>query len=695
MRVLFPFLLLASSALAAVKVEFDPSRPETGPFPNDFLTQPDSSQKTGRRVDMPLPFCVLRPSDCAELRQVNELDGFNPQARLTVKFNGDVNPDTLRDGLFYLWLDPAWPRPYTMAPAGTVTRINRVVYDPRSRTAYAKPDDVLEQGRRYAIIVTDAVKDREGNAVTADLGFSLCRQRQIGGEYCVAVSEAAALAEERIPGAKVVGGSVFTTLSGTAWLQSAREFLPAVKPSVEWLPSGQFAASEIRRIVWRKQVRESGNKFEDEELPFSAALIAQAGVGSVSFGKFRSPKFLRDNMTIDATPTGSPVSTPNSEEIHFHVFLPVRPAPSGGYPVLIAGHAFTDSRFGMPTVAALAMASRGYAVVAINAVGHGFGPESSIRITNAQGATVELPAPGRGRDIANSGVITEFGGCVVLTPGIPVGVRDCIRQTAADNMQLVRALREGIDTNGDGRADLDGSRISYLGQSLGAFYGVPLLAVEPAISAGVMNAGGAGVVETAREGSSLRPLLQFYLGARLPFLLNDGFDFDEQYTGRYQPVTILTKRGAADVQEALERLEWIESPGAASTYAPHLKSATLPGMPIKRVLFQIAWGDQTVPNPSNSLLIRAANMREQTSMFRNDWAREVKPDLPKNPHTFLTYLIDPSRAPIGLAAFTQAALFLLSDSESVPNVNPLVRPIFGRDLFETPEFLPEETNFAR
>ena len=63
---------------------------------------------------------------------------------------------------------------------------------------------------------------------------------------------------------------------------------------------------------------------------------------------------------------------------YFNALLP--PAgkkPPAGYPVVIFGHGFGDSRFGGPTAVAPTLANNGFAVIAINAVGHGFGPLST------------------------------------------------------------------------------------------------------------------------------------------------------------------------------------------------------------------------------------------------------------------------------------------------------------------------------
>ena len=80
------------------------------------------------------------------------------------------------------------------------------------------------------------------------------------------------------------------------------------------------------------------------------------------------------------------------------MWLPKASAPPKGYPVLLAGHGITDSRFGMPSVMAAAN-NLGFAVIAMNAVAHGNGPKSSFRIQRNDGSVVEFPAPGRGLDL--------------------------------------------------------------------------------------------------------------------------------------------------------------------------------------------------------------------------------------------------------------------------------------------------------
>ena len=155
-------------------VRFDPSNPTVGPYPTDFLTVADPSQKTGRRVNLPLPDCSAQPSDCQDLALLNQLDGFNLQPRIRVRFSAPVNPETLRAGIAFVWLDNLTNEEYGLQPLGHITLINQVIYDPATNTAYAKPDEFFDQHRRYALVVTDAVKDVAGAPVKADPAFQAC-----------------------------------------------------------------------------------------------------------------------------------------------------------------------------------------------------------------------------------------------------------------------------------------------------------------------------------------------------------------------------------------------------------------------------------------------------------------------------------------------------------------------------------------
>jgi hypothetical protein len=350
--------------------------------------------------------------------------------------------------------------------------------------------------------------------------------------------------------------------------------------------------------------------------------------------------------------------------------------PAGGYPVVIVGHGLGNSRFDVPTAMIPGFVGSGMAVIAINAVGHGFGPEGNLEIVLRSGETIVQPAGGRQADLNGNGQIEPLEGAVINLPQMPIFLRDTLRQTALDLMQLTRAIRMGMDLNADGTPDLSRDRVFYFGMSLGGYYGSLLHAIEPDIPSAVLNVAGGSATRAATFSPSLRPLVQGFLGARTPMLLNAGTNFNAELPLRYEPVRIVSTPGAIAIQEVLERLEWIENPGMPAAFAPHFRASPLAGAPYKRTLFQFAVGDQVVVNPANVDLLRAANMWDTAVMYRADLARVQFPGLPADPHSFTARVDNTAALPIALVAQGQAAEFLLGTTHTVPAVPAIMQPLF-------------------
>lgn len=410
-------------------------------FPSDDLTVPDAKQATGLRVNLLYACLTLpgEPPDCPPppgAAAVNQLDGFSLNPRITVRFSGPVDTDTLLSTIF-------------ITPADTpfdVISINQVIYDPQTFTVYAKPNRVLEQQRKYRLIVGS----------------------QNGA----------------------IASTTFTTLSATTWLERARGNLTNTPPS--FAPTAAYNFSDIASFTLHEQVHANPSIFQDTTLPIG--LIS--GVGAIAFASYQSPTYLNAGQTIDLIPTRSdPGPGLGTNQLYFHALLPSSPKPSAGYPVIIFGHGLGDTQYGGSSAVAPIMASNGFAIVSINAVGHGYGPESTVILGLKTGQQVQLPEGGRSIPDA-TGAIASDGGCVLVNAGL--GIRDCLRQTALDLMQLVRILKTGVDLDGDGTVDLDPSRIYYVGQSLGSLYGTLLTALETNLPVVTLNAGGGSVMDIAR-----------------------------------------------------------------------------------------------------------------------------------------------------------------------------------------------------
>ncbi len=686
---------LADSTAAGVMVQFDPGNAQTGPFPADSFTVPDTSQITGKRLDMPLPDCENQGALCAELTLINELDGFNVQPRITVAFSGPVNTATLRGGIFFVALNNLTSDEAGLQKPGDTVAINQVSYDPVTNTAYAKPDAALDQHRRFVLVITDAVQDVSGNPIGGAPAFANCLQSATG--YCADL--AAALAGVTTSN-HIIGASIFTTQSATAWLQSARSQL-ATMPVVVRHPDGPYVFNFSNIATLAVNFDTGSGKFSNFSLPINSPLFASffSNLGRISFLSYLSPLLLNSEQAIDPTSTGIPVDVPTpSNEIAFHVYLPNTPEPPNGYPVVIFGHGFGDSSIGGPTVVAPALAQAGFASVAINAFGHGYGPQSHLIVTDTAGNNTTVSLGGRGIDRNGDGVIDSTEGCEILTP-LPLGLRDCIRQTVVDLMQLVRVIQSGVDVDGNGTTDLDAGHIYYAGQSFGSIYGTVLNAVEPAIRATALNVGGGSVVDIVRWSPGFSTTADMILTTQIPPLLPPGTPFSDNFPFRDQPVSI-NGPGNSDTQYYLELIEWLDNSGDPIPFAPHLSRSTLPGVAPKPVLFQIARGDMTVPNPASSDLILAAGGASSTWMYRFDLAQAAFPgQLSSDPHTFLTPIAEsngtvttPTFAGLllGLAAQGQISGFFASDGNVIPD---LTQGIVGT-YFQIPNPLPEDLGFS-
>ena len=634
LRLLVGALLVPAMFAAGTTVLFDPVTPETGPFPSDALTLPDPAQRTGLRMNLQVPDCAAQYTACQEIGLLDQLDGFSVRARLHVRFSGPVNPSTLRDGLFFVALDSPTQDEPGIHKRGDHIPVNQVVYDPLTNTAYAKPDLVLDQRRRYLLMVTDAVRDTAGDAVAASDAFATCIQDI--NDYCASLARAMAGLDTGT--AKLVAASVFTTMSATSWLERARSAMSAVPPAAGLLqPRSAFRLADLSGVVLHEQVAVNPPRFADVALPLDTTLLS--GVDRVVIGSFQSPMFLAGDQTIPPDPSGSPQAALNgANQVYFNAYLPSAAKPASGYPVLIFGHGFGDSRFGGPTAVSPVMARAGFAVIAINAVGHGFGPLSTVSFIDKTGAATTVTSGGRSVDLNGDGLIAGNEGCALTTP-VALGTRDCFRQTVVDLMQLVSSIRQGLDLDGDGVPDLDASRIYYAGQSLGAMYGTMLTAMEPGVRAAALNVGGASTVDIARWSPAYRGLATDAIRLRLPPLVNQGNSYNEDYVLPDQPAKVTTVPGAIAIQNVFETLEWLGTSGDPITFAPHLQVSPLPGTTARPVLIQFARGDQTVPNPMNSMLVRAAGLQSSTWMYRHDLARAKAPDLPPDPHPFLVLFV--------------------------------------------------------
>jgi hypothetical protein len=148
-----------------------------------------------------------------------------------------------------------------------------------------------------------------------------------------------------------------------------------------------------------------------------------------------------------------------------------------------------------------------------------------------------------------------------------------------------------------------------------------------------------------------------------------------------QSPVINTVPGAMPIQEVIEHTEWVSQAGNPVAYAPHVRKAPLAGVAAKSAIFQFAKGDQVVPNPAATALLRAGDLADRATFYRHDLAFAENPQLPTIPHGFLTRLDVPGFRAIARGAQEQIATFFATDGAAVIHPEPA-------RFFETPVSLP-------
>jgi hypothetical protein len=340
---------------------------------------------------------------------LNQLDGFSVNPRIMVCFSGPVDVTTLPTGISITAVDRDEPS----------IPINQVLFDPAGMCAYAKPDQVLDQQTRYLMVVTADVADSNGKELKADKNYTECVNHADWG-YCAALSRAIDTVQRKGKGkSDVISASLFTTLSATSWLEQARtQINSGTIPGAGKLygPLSTFYLKDVNSITWMPETGVSGVDY-NQTLPLGVL----AGVDRVSFGVYLSPLYLNTSGpqagTISTTPTNISIPIPSTlVPVSFHLFLPAASSAPGKIPVIIYGHGLGDSQFGAPTFAASTWAQKGFATLAIEITGHGYGSLSTTQVTTNIGRLysphchriARLLAPDRRRPIRSDRCDQEY-----------------------------------------------------------------------------------------------------------------------------------------------------------------------------------------------------------------------------------------------------------------------------------------------
>jgi hypothetical protein len=444
------------------------------PYPNDLYNP------TGFKLAVPVK--VTSPLSQA----LNTLDGFSTTAVITAPFNAPLDAASLIP----------W-NPQSMAPAAaSIVVLNATAgtplvpglhYTVRVGATAGSGNSVLEivplrplaPRTRYAFIVTNRVRSTAGVAASADTVFAAVRDAHVAG---------------------------LTSVPGTPQLTP---LFPAITPLIDTAVGLGIPANTVA-VAWTMQTQSIDDVLEAiaaSTAPRPAVLAsagittAQLGAGlpgiaSIYTGYLEVPYYgdpanpltsfwVNSQLTPPNVQNPVPVARVPNRRIPLLATLPNagsdQTEPGAGWPVVIFQHGITLNRTVMFALAD-SFAQAGFAVVAIDLPLHGVTDTASPLY---QGPSSPFGNNERHFNLDNVGATGVFApdgridnGWQILNVGNPLNARDHIRQAVADTIALTRTLPGLNFPDGDSNPDLDGSRIHFVGSSLGSIISGVFLGVD-------------------------------------------------------------------------------------------------------------------------------------------------------------------------------------------------------------------------
>jgi dienelactone hydrolase len=450
------------------------------PYPND-LYNPTGSQ-------LAVPVKITSPLASA----LNTLDGFSTSAVISAPFNAPLDPASLIP----------W-NPLSMQPAAaSIFVFNTTAIPPaplmpgtdytvRVQTAAGSGGSVLEivplrplaPLTRYAFIITNRVRSLSGVPANADLVFGAVRDAHLAGLTSVPGQPALTPLFGAITPLITAATSPPLNLAGNSVV-------------VAWTMRTQSIINVLDVIDTTTGVR----PFVLAPMNITTAQLGLAGFANIYagyldvayYGDPAAPltSFWVNNQFVPPNANNPAPLVRANRRIPVLATLPnMGVKPPGGWPVVIFQHGITLDRTVMFAMAD-SFANAGFAVIAIDLPLHG------VRNTASpfyQGPGHLLGNNERHFNLDNvgaTGVFTPDGqidnGWQILNVRNPLNARDHIRQAVADLTALTRTVPV-LDFPGLTNPDLDGTRIHFVGISLGSIISGVFLGLNSEVTTATLS----------------------------------------------------------------------------------------------------------------------------------------------------------------------------------------------------------------
>ncbi len=550
--------------------KFDPSN-SVVPFPVDLLF----SGSTDGTLNIP----VADSSDMSNPKvAMNALDGFSTSAPISTGFSTAIKGSSIGADSVKLYKVTL-----SSTPGGAPVAVNnQLTYgvdyvaaissvDSSQSTLAILPLRPLDAKSSYSVVITDSLLASDGKSFGPSITYRLFKS--LSSPLACSYPIAPDYSNCQIPGALISKLSDITDVSvfnaTVASLEGLRQLITVSEATISASDSTITADDII--LSWSFTTQSVGDVLtvvkglvgtpttslsaSSVDLGLGAgAGLSYAGKAKIYEGTIDVPYYLTApsvtnpvaNLTIPwqaaTTVQGEnnltalnplPAATNSALSIPLLVSTPTNPVFAKPWKTVIFQHGITSDRTAM-LAAADALATAGFAVVAIDLPLHGVGSSSPF-YQSGQERTFDVDFV---TEDANGSITAEQPDGVVDSSGrhfvnlkYLLVTRDNQRQSVADLFALAAAI-PSIDVDGGG-ADLDGSNIYFVGHSLGAMVGTVFTALDSSVKDAVFAFGGGSLPKILDGSATFSPSIVSGLASNG---VNKGTSDYESFLGAAQTV---------------------------------------------------------------------------------------------------------------------------------------------------------------
>jgi pimeloyl-ACP methyl ester carboxylesterase len=418
--------------------------------------------------------------------------------------------------------------------------------DPNGRTLAIIPTSPLKQLQSYMVVMTNGIRTAGGTPATPDQTYFLTKRTS---PLCTG----GASTDPLLPNATACALEPLRQLTNSQLAAASSRGIARDDVVVSWV----FTTQSISVVSGRLQGRATAGPTTLVNSGATTAVANLPPIGNIHIGVITLPYYLSAPTAQNPTgplngfwkaapngyvppfagqlnPTSTNITFANPDPVKTtDVTVPVlvtipnaasgQTKPAAGWPVIIFQHGITRNRLDALAISATA-AAQGFAVVAIDQPLHGIIPADDPAFTSpfyvprtpfaavARERTFDVDYINNTTGAAGPDGKVDSSGAHTINLASLLTSRDNLRQATADLFVLAKSI-PNMDIDANGTGDFDGSRIAFVGQSLGSIVGTPFLALDPTVNVGVLSVPGGGIARMIEASPTFGPRIRAGLAA--------------------------------------------------------------------------------------------------------------------------------------------------------------------------------------